>query len=55
MGVFSAGVPGMGVDAPDIVCLAELRNDFKEDAIFCFVVGTVPLRGGLETEAIRQV
>lgn len=33
MGVFSAGVPGIGVDAPEIVCLAVFRNDLKVDAM----------------------
>ncbi len=40
-GVFSAGVPGAGVEAPEIVCRAVSRKDLNAEAIFLeFSFGT---------------
>lgn len=36
MGVFSEGVPGIGVDWPEMVCLAEFKRDLKVEVMFLF-------------------
>jgi len=45
IGVFSGGVPGAGVDAPEIVCRAVLRKDLRAVAIVFGRLVDPPLAG----------